>query len=334
MLRTRVLQRMRRNGWSTVAVTSTCPGEGKSLTAINVSISLALDVGTSVVLADLDLRKPSIHRHLGICARYGVGDFLRGTVALESVAVCPGIERLAVLTNDRSFARSSEMLTSPQTANLVRRVKQGEGRIAVFDMPPLLVSDDMLAFAPLVDAVLLVVSQGVTRRRHGRRPGLAAKRQSRRHRPQPVVRADRTLLLRRKRQPLTAPRATSHSRETRSSVANVRSCATASTPNRCRHRPASLPARCREASTRVAARRPTRQTSRCRQHGVAKHLCRDQPHGNSETARDKHVSKAAKTSTEATVVASAIPCVPRMRESGMAAATKTSIPSGMMSAGP
>jgi hypothetical protein len=150
MLRTRVLQRMRRNGWTTVA-------------ALNLSISLARNVGTSVVLADVDFRKPSLYRHLGVWPRYGIGDFLRGAAPLEHVAVCPGVERLGVLLNDRPFARSSEMLASPQMENLVQRVKQGEGRIAVFDLPPVLASDDMLAFCPLIDAVLLVVAQGTTR---------------------------------------------------------------------------------------------------------------------------------------------------------------------------
>jgi capsular exopolysaccharide synthesis family protein len=164
MLRTRVLQRMRRNGWKTLAVTGTAPEEGKSLTAINLSINLARDLGTNVVLVDLDLRKPSIHRHLGVSTPYGVGDFLRGTVALEHAAVCPGIERLGIVLNGRSYPNSSEMLSSPQTHVLVEQVKQGEGRIAVFDMPPILASDDMLAFCPLVDAVLLVVAQGKTKR--------------------------------------------------------------------------------------------------------------------------------------------------------------------------
>jgi capsular exopolysaccharide synthesis family protein len=164
MLRTRVLQRMRRNGWKTIAVTSTCAGEGKSLTAVNLSINLARDVGTSVVLVDLDLRKPSIHRHLGIRTKYGIGDYLRGAVTLEQVAICPGLARLGVITNDRSYPNSSELLTSPHTAHLVHRVKQGEDRIVVFDLPPLLVSDDMLAFSPLVDAVLIVLAQGTTRR--------------------------------------------------------------------------------------------------------------------------------------------------------------------------
>jgi protein-tyrosine kinase len=164
MLRTRVLQRMRRNGWKTLAVTGTAPGEGKSLTAINLSINLARDLATTVLLVDLDLRKPSIHRHLGISTPYGVGDFLRGTVSLEHVAVCPGIERLGVVLNGRSYPNSSEMLSSPQTQALVEQAKEGEGRIVVFDMPPLLASDDVLAFSPHVDALLLVLAQGKTKR--------------------------------------------------------------------------------------------------------------------------------------------------------------------------
>src|SRR5688500_6142256 len=74
VLRTRVLQRMRRNGWKTLAVTGTAPNEGKTLTAINLSINLAWHLTTSVVLVDMDLRKPSVHRYLGIDTRYGLID--------------------------------------------------------------------------------------------------------------------------------------------------------------------------------------------------------------------------------------------------------------------
>jgi Mrp family chromosome partitioning ATPase len=163
MLRTRVLQRMRRNAWTTLAVTGTCPGEGKTLTAINLSISMARDLSTSVVLVDLDLRKPAISRYLGISPRYGITDCLQGAVDLKKAVFSPGIERLGLLLNERPFMDSSEMLTSPQMAALVAQLKQGDNRIVVFDMPPLLVADDMLAFSPLVDAILLVVSQGTTK---------------------------------------------------------------------------------------------------------------------------------------------------------------------------
>lgn len=163
VLRTRVLQRMRRNGWRTLAVTGTCPGEGKSITAINLAIHLAWHVTTSVVLVDMDLRNPSIHRYLGIDPRRGLLDHLNGDVALERVGVRPlGIDRLGVIMNDQPISNSSELLASPEVAALVEELKTGEDRIVVFDLPPALAGDDMLAFAPLVDAVLVVIAEGRT----------------------------------------------------------------------------------------------------------------------------------------------------------------------------
>lgn len=163
MLRTRVLQRMRRNGWTTLAVTGTCPDEGKTLTAVNLSISMARDLSTSVILVDLDLRKPAISRYLGVHPRHGIGDVLQGAVSVERSLFNPDIDRLGLLLNDRSFTDSSDLLTSPQMRSLVARLREGEGRIVVFDLPPLLAADDVLAFSPLIDALLLVVSQGRTK---------------------------------------------------------------------------------------------------------------------------------------------------------------------------
>jgi Mrp family chromosome partitioning ATPase len=164
MLRTRVLQRMRRNNWTTLAVTGISQGEGKTTTAINLALSLARDVTTSVILVDLDLRKPAIHHKLGLKPGYAFTDYLGDSVPLERTLVCPGPERLAVLLNAVPYTNSSEIVTSPQMGDLVHRLKDGRGRIVVFDLPPLLVTDDLLAFSPFVDAVLLVVSQGITKR--------------------------------------------------------------------------------------------------------------------------------------------------------------------------
>ena len=164
VLRTRVLQRMRRNGWKTLAVTGTCPNEGKTLTAINLSINLAWHLTTSVVLVDMDLRSPSIHRYLGIDTRYGLMDYLNGEVPLVRAGVRPGLERLGVIMNDRPVANASELLSAPEVIGLIDEVKRGDDRIAIFDLPPVFAGDDVLAFAPLVDAVLLVLSQGTTKR--------------------------------------------------------------------------------------------------------------------------------------------------------------------------
>jgi protein-tyrosine kinase len=164
VLRTRVLQRMRRNGWKTLAVTGTCPNEGKTLTAVNLSINLAWHLTTSVVLVDMDLRNPSIHRYLGIDTRFGVMDYLNGDVPLVRAGVRPGIERLGVIMNDRPVANASELLSSPEAVQLIEEVKRGDDRIVIFDMPPIFAGDDVLAFAPLVDAVLIVLAQGTTNR--------------------------------------------------------------------------------------------------------------------------------------------------------------------------
>lgn len=164
VLRTRVLQRMRRNGWKTLAVTGTCPDEGKTLTAINLSINLAWHLTTSVVLVDMDLRSPSVHRYLGVDTRFGLMDYLNGDVPLVRAGVRPGIERLGVIMNDRPVANASELLSAPETMELIEQVKRGDDRIAIFDMPPVFAGDDVLAFAPLVDAVLIVLSQGTTKR--------------------------------------------------------------------------------------------------------------------------------------------------------------------------
>jgi protein-tyrosine kinase len=164
VLRTRVLQRMRRNGWKTLAVTGTCPNEGKTLTAINLSINLAWHLSTSVVLVDMDLRNPTVHRYLGVDTRFGLMDYLNGDVPLVRAGVRPGIERLGVILNDRPVANASELLSSPEALALIEEVKRGDDRIAIFDMPPVFAGDDLLAFAPYVDAVLIVLSQGTTKR--------------------------------------------------------------------------------------------------------------------------------------------------------------------------
>jgi Mrp family chromosome partitioning ATPase len=164
VLRTRVLQRMRRNGWKTLAVTGTCPNEGKTLTAINLSINLAWHLTTSVVLVDMDLRSPSVHRYLGIDTRFGLMDYLNGDVPLVRAGVRPGIERLGVILNDRPVANASELLSAPETLAMIDEVKRGDDRIVIFDLPPVFAGDDVLAFAPYVDAVLIVLSQGTTKR--------------------------------------------------------------------------------------------------------------------------------------------------------------------------
>jgi Mrp family chromosome partitioning ATPase len=75
-LRTQVLHKFRENNWRTLAVTSPNPQAGKTLTALNLAISLSLEVNQTVLLVDLDLRHPSILEKLGIDAEFGLVDYL------------------------------------------------------------------------------------------------------------------------------------------------------------------------------------------------------------------------------------------------------------------
>lgn len=165
VLRTQVSQRMRQQGWRTLAVTSPGPREGKTLTAINLAISLALEANQTVLLVDADLRQPSVHTYFGFDVEYGLRDYLLDAVPLEQILVNPEIRRMVILPGAAPLTNSSEMLSSPVMLRLVQEVKRRyPSRLVIFDLPPVLTSDDVLAFAPYVDAALLVVEEGKTQR--------------------------------------------------------------------------------------------------------------------------------------------------------------------------
>lgn len=163
LLRTQVLQRMRSNGWNALAVTSARPGEGKSLVSINLAIALAMEVNQTVLLVDLDMRRPSIHKYFDYMPEKGISDFLLHDTPLQDILFNPGIDRMVVLPGREPIFNSSEMLSSPKMIALVDELKtRYPSRIVIFDLPPLLATDDALAFSPYVDAILLVAEEGKT----------------------------------------------------------------------------------------------------------------------------------------------------------------------------
>ncbi|MFZ0256868.1 MAG: CpsD/CapB family tyrosine-protein kinase [Gammaproteobacteria bacterium] len=165
MLRTQVLQRMQQSGWTTLAVTGPRENVGKTLTAVNLAVSLASSSNQAVFLVDLDLRRPSAHTVFGHQPEYGIAEHLMHSVPMEKVAFSPGVERLTVIPGTRPLEHSSELLSSPAMKQFVAQLKgRDANRLCIFDLPPVLMSDDVLAFSPLVDALLLVVEDGKTTR--------------------------------------------------------------------------------------------------------------------------------------------------------------------------
>lgn len=164
MLRTRVLQQMTANNWNSVAVTSPATGHGKTLTAINLAISLAREVNHTVLLADLDLRNPSIHEYFDYQPNVGLSDYLQGDMPLSEVLFSPGVDRLAVLPGREPLVNSSEMLGSPKMVKLISELKNRyPDRLIICDLPPMLATDDALTVAPYIDAMLMVTEAGGTR---------------------------------------------------------------------------------------------------------------------------------------------------------------------------
>lgn len=164
MLRTQVLQRLQEKNWNSLAVTSAGVSEGKTVTAINLAISLAQEVNYTVLLVDADLRHPSVHTYFGCEAREGLSDYLVSDKPLPELLIHPAdIPRFVVLPGGQSLPNSSEMLNSPKMARLVEELKtRYPSRIVVFDLPPILDTADALAFSPYVDAALLVIEEGKT----------------------------------------------------------------------------------------------------------------------------------------------------------------------------
>jgi len=165
MLRTQVYKKMASNGWTTLAVTSSNKGEGKSLTALNLALSLSRSVQQSVVLIDLDLRRPSIHKKLNISPTSGTSDYFRGGAPLASIMFKPEQSNLIVLPGRESLDNASELLASPKTAKLFSELKSHfPSRIVVLDLPPILLVDDVMVIADYVDCSLLVVSEGKSKK--------------------------------------------------------------------------------------------------------------------------------------------------------------------------
>ena len=166
MLRTQVLQRARSNGLTTLGVISAVNGEGKTLTAVNLALSLAAEPNQTVLLLDLDLRRPAVARTLGLTAERGLESWFAGDMPTRNVCYgVEGVERFFVFPTMAPVSGSSEVLAGIATRKLFTELKgRDPGRLLIVDLPPVLLSDDALTVAPLLDAVVLVVNERRTKR--------------------------------------------------------------------------------------------------------------------------------------------------------------------------
>ena len=161
MLRTQVLQKMREKNWQTLAITSPTVGEGKSLVASNLAVAMAMESNQTVLLVDLDLRNPRISEYFSLGVKTGLKDYLEGNVELNELLINPAIKGLVVLPGKGRAENSAELLSSPKMKQLAADLKaRYNSRMIIFDMPPVLQTDDVLLASKYIDATLLVLEDG------------------------------------------------------------------------------------------------------------------------------------------------------------------------------
>ncbi|MCC6730890.1 MAG: polysaccharide biosynthesis tyrosine autokinase [Chthonomonadales bacterium] len=147
---------------SSLVVTSTAPGEGKSTTAANLAIAMALD-GKRVILVDADLRRPTLHQKFGLSQKPGLTNVLIGQASLEDALQETNIEGLRIVTSGAIPPNPAELLNSRAMRGLNDQLKE-HADVVVFDTPPCLATADAQVLSAEVDGVLYVVQLGETRK--------------------------------------------------------------------------------------------------------------------------------------------------------------------------
>jgi polysaccharide biosynthesis transport protein len=151
-----------------IMVTSARPQEGKTTTAINSAIVLA-QKGVRVLLVDADLRRPSVHKTLGMGPRSGLSNVLTGSATLEqTITVSPILPNLFILPAGTPPPNPAELLASSQMKDVIDELREQFDHV-VIDTPPTLSVTDAVVLSPRVDAIILVIRSGQTTKQALRR---------------------------------------------------------------------------------------------------------------------------------------------------------------------
>ncbi len=162
-LKANILKATEKEFLNTLLITSPEIGEGKTLSAINLAVTMAKDIDYSVLLVDTDLRHPAIHRYLGLKVKHGLTEYLMGKVEIPDILIKTGIGKLVFLPAGNSTENSSELLSSERMKKLIKEMKyRYNDRYIIFDSAPLLITSDTISLSRLVDSVLIVMQAAHT----------------------------------------------------------------------------------------------------------------------------------------------------------------------------
>ena len=142
-----------------IMVTSSLPGEGKTFVAINLAISMAMELDTTVLLVDADVSRPSVLQRLGLESSSGLLDLLTDSSrSVGDVLLRTNIDRLSILPAGAPSGRATELLASVQMTRLLDDLSSRySDRIVVFDAPPLLPSTESRVLANHMGQIVVLV---------------------------------------------------------------------------------------------------------------------------------------------------------------------------------
>ena len=147
-----------------IMVTSALPGEGKSFTAVNLAISIAMELDNTVMLVDADVARPTILNMVGLPPAEGLLDVVKeNSLDISRVLLHTNIEKLSILPSGTPHPRATELLASDAMIRLLDDMaKRYPDRIIVFDSPPLLLTTEARALASHMGQIVVVVQSGET----------------------------------------------------------------------------------------------------------------------------------------------------------------------------
>ena len=160
-LRTRLKRAESGRALRTIAITSPNKGDGKSLTAANLALTMAQEFQQRVLLIDCDLRRPSVHRLFGLTEGPGLGDVLMSAAELDHALVALPEYHLTVLPAGLPPSRPAELLGSAAMRRILDTLRSRFDRILI-DVPPVAPLADLHILAPMVDGLLMIVRAGIT----------------------------------------------------------------------------------------------------------------------------------------------------------------------------
>jgi capsular exopolysaccharide synthesis family protein len=160
-LRTRIKRAENGRAVRAIVVTSPNKGDGKSLTAANLAITMAQEFQQRVLLVDADLRRPSVHKLFGVQEGQGLSDVLMGATDLNQVLVEVPEYHLTLLPAGSLPSHPAELLGSAAMRRVLDNLRTRFDRILI-DMPPVAPLADLHIVAPMADGLLMIVRAGVT----------------------------------------------------------------------------------------------------------------------------------------------------------------------------